>query len=164
MLSHALHSRRNITTKLSAFDPAVDPLVASSLVSTTPLPYTLAHRTQTMEHMLKGTAKELITAQRGGTLVFRCPVKACNARLKQSSTLRDFHMHTASHANELHQAGCHRCVFGCPSMQSLNGTTMHLSVVTHMISQCQKVNVVVACATVPRMTPTHGRSEVNTCC
>ena len=47
---------------------------------------------------------------------------------------------------------------------SPNDTTMHLSVVTRVISQYQKVNVVVACAVVSGTTPTYGRREVNTCC
>jgi hypothetical protein len=121
-----------------------------------------------MKHTLKGTAKELITGQRGGTLVFRCPVKACSARLKQSSTLRDFHTHTQHHMPmSFTKLGVIDASSGArldSSMQSPSGITIHLSVVTRVISRCQKVNLVIACAAVSGMTPTHGRSEANTCC
>jgi hypothetical protein len=98
-----------------------------------------------MKHTLKGTAKELITGQRGGTLVFRCPVKACSARLKQSSTLRDFHTHTQHHMPmSFTKLGVIDASSGArldSSMQSPSGITIHLSVVTRVISRCQKVNM-----------------------
>lgn len=116
--------------------------------------------------LTKPIASELVGLQPNGTPVFHCPNQAAQCtipRVHYIETLSHPHSRTCS---QIHTAGCHRCVLGCPLgflMPYLNGFIISLGITPQRsrTSPCLR-RLTALYAVLHGVSPLHGGDDKST--